>query len=278
MSLDDLPDDFERDETLINALKIRPAVLRIVAEELGVDPEDINWIRNHPEEFARFKASLESLNYGPGPSEDGDTDGVRGHDESGANLPYRQAFEEVFARPQGREPASTFSGSWHVTNPSLRRERTQEEIDRDRHNEPAHEFRFERVTRKVWEAKDSYVRTFLRQEYDGACQVCDSTFIKRDGEPYFEGLYLVSRTRAKWIDRPGNVLCLCPTCCAKFLYGSLEAPEILEQITALRAVGEGGNGEIKLGIKLCGEKAHIHFSERHLIELQELLKASPGDE
>jgi hypothetical protein len=62
---------------------------------------------------------------------------------------------------------------------------------------------------------------------------------KRDGSPYFEGVYLVSHTNAAWIDRLGNVLCLCPTCTAKFLYGEVHAPDVLEQIHSWRAKIEG---------------------------------------
>lgn len=40
-----------------------------------------------------------------------------------------------------------------------------------------------------------------------------ATFPKRDGQPYFEGIYLVSRTSARWLDQPANVLCLRDVCC-----------------------------------------------------------------
>ena len=45
-----------------------------------------------------------------------------------------------------------------------------------------------------------------------------------------------------------------------------------EQILALRTVAEGGNGEPVIIFRLCGEEKRILFSERHLIDLQELIK------
>ena len=115
------------------------------------------------------------------------------------------------------------------------------------------------------------------EQYDGQCQICGDTFQKRDGEPYFEGLYLVSRTQAQWIDRPGNVLCLCATCCAKFQYGSVEADDILEEVKAFCTRNEGGNGNPTLHMRLCGEDVKVSFTERHLLDLQGLLKASSND-
>jgi hypothetical protein len=91
---------------------------------------------------------------------------------------------------------------------------------------------------------------------------------------YFEGLYLVPRVLREWFDRPGNVLSLCPTCCAKLQYGSVEADDILDQIGAFRARREGGTSEPALHIKLLGQDACIRFTERHMIDLQEMVKAA----
>jgi hypothetical protein len=70
------------------------------------------------------------------------------------------------------------------------------------------------------------------------------------------------------------VLCLCPTCCAKFLYGSVEADDVLKQIAQIRVSREGGTTDPGLEAVLCGNRTRIHFSERHILELQGLLKAS----
>jgi hypothetical protein len=123
----------------------------------------------------------------------------------------------------------------------------------------------------MWEAKDSAVRQFLLEQYGGHCQICRETFAKRDTTFYFEGLYLVGHTHGRWLDRPGNVVCLCPTCCAKFQHGTVEAPDILDQITRWRTRQEGG-GDAWLTLKLCGQPIRMKFTEKHLLDLQEIIK------
>lgn len=130
------------------------------------------------------------------------------------------------------------------------------------------------MPRKIWESKSNQVRAFLKEQYRGCCQICRKTFLQRDGEPYFEGVYPVSRTRARWIDREGNVLCLCANCCAKFLHGEVVAETLLEQIAEFQPLKEGGGSSPGLEVILCGEATTIRFTERHLLDLQALVRLS----
>jgi hypothetical protein len=68
------------------------------------------------------------------------------------------------------------------------------------------------------------------------------------------------------------VLCLCATCAAKFQHGAVEMQNPVEQILRIHTVVEGVNGERSIALRLCGENRCILFSERHLIDLQELVK------
>jgi hypothetical protein len=81
------------------------------------------------------------------------------------------------------------------------------------------------LSRKVWEAKDPAVGGYLQQTYGGRCQICQATFARRDGKPFFEARYIVSRVARRWLDTPGNSLCLCPTCLAKTLHGTPPRPD-----------------------------------------------------
>ena len=126
--------------------------------------------------------------------------------------------------------------------------------------------------RQEWECPDPVIRQQLVEEYRGCCQICGEGFRKRNGEPFFISKYLVSRTKARTIDRLGNVLCLCANCSAKFQHGGVEMTDPVEQILALRTVAEGGALEPSIVFRLCGEDRRIVFSERHLIDLQELIK------
>jgi hypothetical protein len=265
---DDLPEDFERNQILISQLKFRPLKISEIARQLGVDPEDVAFIRNHKEEFAEFKRALEEKRQSEerlGESE-GKTD----------NMDYEAALSELFARPNVQPLAETVSSSGNVSNADLRRQRLADEVKDAIGSEPESSSRFAKVPRKVWEAKENTTRTFLKEQYGGKCQICRQTFCKRDGQPYFEGLYLVSHTVKKWLDRAGNVLCLCPTCCAKFLYGSVDAENIVEQVMRFRTRTEGGRGAPILELRLCGSPVTISYTEKHMIELQELLRASQG--
>jgi hypothetical protein len=164
-----------------------------------------------------------------------------------------------------------------VPNPEPRRERTATEIAEAIATEPTRGERYHHALTTRWEAKSDHVRTFLEEQYNGRCQICDTTFKKRDDRPYFEGVYLVSHTEKRWIDREGNVLCLCANCCAKFQHGSVEPSDVVEQLLALRLSREGGSDALSVRIRLCGEEVRIRFKERHLLDLQEMLRASAAN-
>lgn len=193
--------------------------------------------------------------------------------ESYENLNYVNGFERAFNHPQIKKSEFGHIPPDFIPDISRRREQIQEDIRGAMNKELPQLQRFKRVPAKVWEQKNNEIRTFLREQYGGKCQICSYSFTKRDGEPYFEGLYLVSRTKGAWIDRSGNVLCLCANCCAKFEHGQIEADNVLEQVSS----NENGTGNLIVKIKLCNEKVELKFSERHILDLQEMLKANVKD-
>ena len=196
------------------------------------------------------------------------------HQRRDMTLNYRSELEGVLNRP-GHMPSPSdgwIGGTGLVSRPAQRRERTAAEITRDLASEPSRDERVFDVLRQEWECPDPVIRQQLLEEYQGHCQICQDGFRKRTGEPFFISKYLVSRTKARTIDRLGNVLCLCATCAAKFQHGAVEMQDPVEHILQLRTVAEGGDGERSIALRLCGEDRRIVFSERHLIDLQELVK------
>lgn len=187
---------------------------------------------------------------------------------------YTDELRKVFIRPQEKLPSDPTIPPGPIPDPNYRKERTQKEIRDSIENEPVTTERFKRVPAKKWEQKNNEIRTFLQGQYLGKCQICGHVFTKRSGEPYFEGLYLFSRTKAAWIDRYGNVLCLCANCCAKFQHGSVEADDIVLQINNPKKSNEEGLETSIIKFKLCGEDAEIKFTPRHILDLQEILKAN----
>ncbi len=269
MGLEDLPDGFAKDEGLAEALGMRASDVTLLADRLGFRSEDVDfWVR-HRDEFEEFKRQIQESQRTSRP--DVDRDGLE-DSEPDPDLDYAGELEAAFTRPGGDRGADPPLAPGPVDSLELRRERTQVEIEASKREEPQPKQRFVRVSQKVWEKNDLAVRTFLLEQYDGACQICTQSFPKRDGEPYFEGLYLVHSTSARWVNRAGNVLCLCATCCAKFQHGAVEAEDVLEQVMGFRAYREGGGEDTVLRLKLCGESVEIRFSERHMIDLQEMVK------
>lgn len=186
---------------------------------------------------------------------------------------YPTALEKVFQRP-GKTNLNSTEPRSSVPNPQQRRQKIRERIQDIRRKESLNTERVKIVEILQWESKNEEVRIFLREVYGGECQICSYTFPKQDGEPYFEAVYLSSRTLAGWIDQPGNVLCLCANCCAKFKHGSVKAENIREQIKLFQALNEGGQEEYVLRIELCGKPEEIRFHESHMMEVQELLRVA----
>lgn len=272
LRLEELPEEFSKREDLAEALDMRASDVVLLADRLGVNSEDIDFMVKHREEFEAFRQELERREREQGQNIVQEPEATG---ESAEVLDYAEELREAFEKsghpaPVDEDPPPP----GEVGNPEIRRTRTQEQIQQAKQEEPPEDTRFFQTPRKIWESKDHYVRTFLLEQYRGQCQICAYTFPKRNGNPYFEGLYLVSWTKAKWIDRPGNVLCLCATCCAKFQHGSVEAEAVLGQIRQLRTAREGGNRNPSLRLELCGEPVDIEFSERHMIDLQEMINES----
>ena len=60
-----------------------------------------------------------------------------------------------------------------------------------------------------------------------------------------------------------------------FQFGSKEVDEdIIQQILRLKVQAEGGDGQLAIKLRLCEEDVKVKFVERHLIDLQEMIKKS----
>ena len=49
--------------------------------------------------------------------------------------------------------------------------------------------------------------------------------------------------------------------------------DIIDQVDAWRAEAEGGSGESTLVVTLCGKPTRITFTEKHLLDLQEMVRS-----
>lgn len=65
LALDDLPESFDRDESLADQLYMKKDVVGKLADEAGVPAEDIEILRQHPEEFKQWKATISAQTQKP---------------------------------------------------------------------------------------------------------------------------------------------------------------------------------------------------------------------
>jgi hypothetical protein len=187
---------------------------------------------------------------------------------------YGRELEKSLNRAGKTEPLDQITDDGKVINHRRRAGKIKGYIEEDKANEPSPSVRSKKIPQKVWEGKNYEARKFLEEQYNGKCQLCDQTFIKRDGKPYFEGFYLVSRTNARWIDRAGNILCLCANHSAQLQHGSVEVNDIKEQINSFVIENKEEKNPPVLEIKLCGKKCKITYTEKHFLDLQGLLNTS----
>ena len=99
-------------------------------------------------------------------------------------------------RPGQTQLSDEFIPPRPLPDPEFRTGRIQEELEVAKANEPDKSERVRQVPRTEWERRDPQTRVFLYQQYGGICQICKETFPKRDGNPYFEAIYLEPRIKA----------------------------------------------------------------------------------
>jgi hypothetical protein len=271
ITLDDLDPAYPRSEDLARQLEMRPTVSRDVADFLNIDSDDVERLRRQPELIQRVLAAVREEERGTA-ADAGDDDQSHDDDSDDEPIDVAEGMFEAFNR-DGAADVEEFDGDGAAANPARRQERAAEALSQAKDAESLQRDRFKLLSRKVWEAKDPAVRAYLLQTYGGRCQICQATFPRRDGQPFFDARYIVSRVERRWLDTPGNSICLCPTCLAKTLHGSSKAVDILHDLRQLTEdapdLPDGGN----VNIELCGEQVSIGFAQRHLIDLGALFTA-----
>ena len=105
--------------------------------------------------------------------------------------------------------------------------------------------------------------------------MCEKTWAKRNGKPYFEAAYLVEVKKGRWLDRPGNAICLCADHFAQWKHASKEdVYDLSEWISKQKLQKEGGTTSLEIEFKLLGERVIIKYTEGHFLELRTMVKMS----
>ncbi|NLA05599.1 MAG: hypothetical protein GX881_07815 [Firmicutes bacterium] len=125
-------------------------------------------------------------------------------------------------------------------------------------------------------------REFLRQQYRGICQSCHVELKLANGRNYFEVLRIVeNRGREWWVDRPFNILCLCPNCHAMAKHGGRDlsalyshAQELLSNNLIPEEV-EALSGDFYVVPVIVNQvKRKLAFSSLHMNHIASLFETS----
>lgn len=256
LSLEDLPEGFQPNELAGRALGMQMPEVARLAETMGIAIDDLQYFLAYQDEFRDFQKREE---------------------RRAARAPKTTSFPagltEALNRPGAETVDDDFVEPGPLTDPARREAAVAHEIEVSR-QQARRGPSFRRAKTWVCEGKDSTVRAYLLAQYGGRCQICqEEPFAKRDGTPYFEAVYFVSYKTHQWVDRPGNVLCLCADCSARIEHGAVEAADAEDQIRAFRPMRAGGDGKPKLRIRLVGKDKSIRFTEKHMLDLQLMVLA-----
>ena len=177
LTLDDLPKSFVHDEKLAEKLGMKKDVVAKLAEEIGVEVEDIELIRQNSEEFSKWKETVRAVKVKAKPSFPKRVVRDRERRQKRLLRQLRDAPEKVY--PQ--RPKSVRD--------------TKPDIDPTTY------------------LKSLYTNDLDQM----ICQICNEEmpFKKRDGEYYFEAVEALSIDYFPK-EHPAQFLALCPECAARY--------------------------------------------------------------
>ena len=267
ITLAELHEGFIRDERLANQLGMKKDEVAELADKIGISEKDIKDFVENKDEYMEWKAEKTKQGQSSPPESEESESKTASH-----QIDYPAEIEKSFNKPGKTEVQPHIIDDGRVNNPEHRREKIAEEHSDRLNREPSADDRRRGTYRTLLEGPDPQVREYLSQMYGGKCQICDSTFPERDGKPFFIANYIVERQKSGVVDTSANALCLCADHFAKFKHGAVETEGVLTYIENFQTESEGGNCQPMLDIELCGEECKIHFKEKHLLDLQELIK------
>lgn len=258
LSLDDLSNDFHRDDELADALGMNESRYNI-----DDAPEDLKALvavaqGRSPEEVEEALALLDE-------KKDKERENVDVFEPEEHTSEFLGEFYKTRSSKTTIPPIDDFP----LDTPEDKRIKTELEIG----SEPDPEERYELRIKRIWKPKNPETRKFLNKEYPEGCQIhnCNHSFLKRDGLPYFEAVHIIPRTSAQWLDHPRNAVCLCAHHAAQWKHGERSTADldILEQI---RSSQEGL--EYNINVELCGGSHDVVFTANHIDEVRIALEVT----
>jgi len=268
LSLDELPDQFERDEKLADLLGMRKTekvkAADILSEGNPRKKELLERIANaSDDELERFEKLVpRTIQPPPAPTfKEGIANMIR-HQHGNPSLKIKNSK----------------GGQGHtVRNPEPYQNNLDDAVTDGvrKHSTISHTVQFSPVRDKP---DNKEAREFLYIEYHGQCQIKGTTFPKAaansEGIPknYFEACSLLPYSNACYLNDAGNMLCVSADTMAKLKCASFEWLDNIKDIIAEFEDGGEKAQLIEINIKLAGEECVIKWSQRHFMRLVSLYK------
>lgn len=155
-----------------------------------------------------------------------------------------------------------------IKNPQRRYEKLEDEFEEGIEQKPTKKSTVRYVTSNGTKEE----KQFVREQYNGRCQICGRQPIKTyNGDIYFEAINILPTNHLDSkllndIDKGWNTLCLCPNCAAEYKYCQKDLNGF-EKIDTIEAQ-PGQNEYISIDIILQNKPTQIKFTPKHFIALK----------
>jgi hypothetical protein len=153
------------------------------------------------------------------------------------------------------------------------RDVTQDKVDNS-------ELKVTQRTVKVYQSGDFDPKTFLKREYDGHCQICNTRLDLGDEKaPYFDTYRIIKESElTSASEAEFNVICLCPNCHALAEHGGIELSEILNSVNEISSgnkiaepIDERNGDFYVFKLKLAGRAEEIFYTPSHIMQIISVL-------
>ena len=256
LTLDDLPESFERDANLAEQLGMRRNEVAEFAVEYGLPAEMLNDLIQNPQESEEFFVAWRAARNASPPSGEG------------AEIEPNPPISGRDTRRTRNRPGFPVK---EVSNPNRWRAKFDEELE----NLPAREYE-QRVRSVLVNAATAYTRVWLKVMYTNdddrmICQMCEDEmpFKKRDGEYYFEAVEALTNEHFTTVHE-GQFLALCPECAAKYKEFVKRNPETVNDVKNQLLLADNCQVSLRLG----ENEANLRFVEQHWREIRAILESA----
>jgi hypothetical protein len=238
VTLRDLPPEFSRDEGVAIALGMRSDEIGRLAQQAGLEADDISLLRDLKREDP-------------------------------------ERFEELRRWRESRQPRPEFPEGAAEGDSERRERKTREEADTAPRKEYETRERSVRATEPAIDPRAFLRATYPNLAGELVCQICEDRmpFRGRDGLDYFEAVELTDRDTMP-IEHHACYLALCPLCAAKYKELVRKEPAALGRLVDTLRGMASSEAAPRIPVDFLGRAATVRFVSRHLRDLQALLHSA----